>query len=194
MKLSDLFEMTYNAGQSPEYDKKLLKSSQENFLKNGKEITKAEGGKYSILSLDDYYGLKRNNDNIILGWIKFTDRILFDKKYLNLDGIFLLPEFRKTSALSIFLNAIKEVIDKPILIDDTIFDDGVKLLKSLQRRELFSIHSINKKTGKITDYNEKKINNLNNAFIIENKSGTLFKDEMLPGGLKLDRFYFTLFE
>lgn len=194
MKLSDLREMTYRAGPSPEYDKKSIKTSQENFLKNGKEITKAEGGKYSILSLEDYYGLKRNTDNSILGWIKFTNRTLFNKKYLNLDGIFLVPEFRKTVALSIFLNAIKEIIDKPILIDDAIFDDGVNLLKTLVRRELFSISTINKKTGKISDYNEKKIDNLNNAFIIENKSGTLFKDEILPGDKNVHRFYFTLFD
>lgn len=151
-----------------------------NYMKSGKEVGLIENDNYKLIVKDDFYALQNTND-IIFGWIKLTNVNIYDITYSKVDIIYILSKYRKSKVLFLLIHAIRELIKRPIIIDDVIFNDGKDLILSLIKRpDRFKTSIIDKSTGIISDL--KNIDNikLTQSIIIENEFLGLYV-EGLPG-------------
>lgn len=191
--LKHLREMALKAGKFEEYGKEIVSDSQK-YFSDATEITKLEGGKFSLVKKDEFYGLYKGD--VLVGWVKITPRSMFRVVYSHIDVVYILPEFRKGKVVPIFLYALKEILDKPIMVDGAIFDDGEKLIDAIHKRKLYPVYNINKKTGDKTEYKPGTIDydNEKSFFVIESvtKDG-LYVDNITPGNSKY-KVYFSRFE
>ena len=183
-------ETPFLAGKFKEYSNEDIRSATDNF-KNAKEITKMEGEKLSLIFKDGFYALRREQDHTILGWIGIEPSSEFNIVKM----IYIRSEFRKTGAVLILLNGIKEVLDNPLIITNNspVFTDGANLIKRLHDNPRFSIKTLDVNTKEINDFNSNDINNQNKSIIIENTHLGLFGDYPAPGCSK-HHICFTLFE
>jgi len=134
----------------PEQSEKEIQNAIEEFEVNGKPIVQVEGGKFTLMKAGKWFGLKRNSDDKILGWASPQDI----GKYFTIEMFYVLPQYRKRSAAAVVLFwAIKEMMDKPLLLNNVISHDTDRLLTTLSKKKKQGItpRYINKKTGENTN-------------------------------------------
>lgn len=184
MKLRDLYEMAFKTGTKfPDYNEDQLKNAVE-ALAGAKELTKCEDGKFCVIeSTHGFYALKRIHDSRILGWVQLQDMTFHNKEYKHINIIYTIPEFRKAGVAFLLLHALKEILHKPLLMDNAVFNDGEAFVNSLLQRKVFSIKTLNKQTGDTKEYQPGDIplhDNTVSAIIIENIKDGLY-GQYLPG-------------
>ena len=120
--------------------------------------------KLFIYITNDYHALVKNNN--ILGFIKLTNSFIKDKEYNNIDLIYIIPNYRNTSALYKLIYYVKEFINKPILADGAIFTGGQNLINKFLSNNLARVSVINKKTGEKKPFTN-FINDPNYSYMFE---------------------------
>lgn len=116
---------------------------------NGKVIVNVEGGKFTLIKFKEWYGIQRNSDKKILGWAAVED----GQEYFKIKMFYILPQYRKRSAAAVILFwAIKEMVNKPLMLDNVISHDTDSLLTTLSKKKRQGITPkyINKTTGEST--------------------------------------------
>jgi hypothetical protein len=83
----------------------------------------------------------------LVGGIKFVNKLIAGDVYKHVEVIYILPEYRKTSAAYWLVYAIKEIIAVPIIADGAIFTGGQELIASLIKHKASRVSAINTKTG-----------------------------------------------
>ena len=89
----------------------------------------------------------------VVGYISLSSPVSFSgKKYLPIKMIYVLPRFRKTFALGLFIMGISQVVDYPIVVGVDKFGgvlspDGAELVKSLGKKKQYTVRVLNINTG-----------------------------------------------
>jgi hypothetical protein len=153
------------------------------WLATGKELTKLENGKWSIIKNDDFYGIKKGEE--IRGWVCLKP----ENEYLHLVILYILPEFRNSNALSILMFGIKSFLEKPILISqkDPISKDGWKLFKSVLSKNIMGAKTLHNNI--LSDYKDGDELSRENAIILEAGSKATIIVWPLPGQTTSDRYW-----
>ena len=126
-------------------------------LEAGKyELTISNDGSYRLFAQDHFIGYA-NVSNTSLGTLQ----------YGSVNLIYLVPEARKTKAFLIFVNALRHVIAKPILVDGSVFKDGAEALKAMAKRHLFTVRVIDKNTGELSPYDGTVPQDHDKAIVVE---------------------------
>ena len=130
----------------------------------------------SLYKNNQYLSLFKNTDTLI-GLIKLSTRIIYKEKYSHIDIIYIVPEFRHTSAIKWLIYSVKETNNMPVIADGTIFKDGEDLILSLIRHSASLVSALDKTTGQTTKITA-PINDTNLCYLFEaNRLG--FKIECL---------------
>lgn len=98
---------------------------------------------------DRVYMLVKDH-NIVLGNATLSPADVAGKQYLHVDGIFVDPLYRKTSATYWLIYAIKELVKYPVIADGAIFSDGKDLITALQKHEVLNVGDLNLVTGEVS--------------------------------------------
>jgi hypothetical protein len=152
MKLQDIDEMARLATIHPEYNTDQISQASE-WLLQGDIVATLENDKFHIIRRNHSYGLVRIDTGTLIGWVIFDAPIdVNGTDMYPLVNIQILPQYRNTSAILILVNAARDLLDKPVYVDDPVFVGGQKLLISLQRHGLANVKTVDKKTGNITPY------------------------------------------
>jgi hypothetical protein len=93
----------------------------------------------------NWYFLKKGDD--VVGGIKLSPITISGKNYRHVDVVYILPQFRKTSAIKWLLYAVKETESDPVVADGAIFTGGQQLINSLIRHNATNVYSLSKSTG-----------------------------------------------
>jgi hypothetical protein len=89
----------------------------------------------------------------IVGYLSMGSAVNFSgRKYLPIKMIYVLPRFRKTFALGLFIMGVSQVIEHPIVVGVDKFGgvlspDGAELVKSLGKKKQYSVRTLNISTG-----------------------------------------------
>lgn len=192
MKLKQLHEMVMRAGAPfPSYTNEQIQQATE-FLRDAVEVTKLEGGAFSLVVKNDIYAIKKNEE--VLGWIELKKVSMFNKPFNLVKVLYVRPEFRKKNVTLIFIHALRETLDAPIMVDGAVFEDGEKLIDAIHKRKMYDVYVIDKQTGNKETYSPKSINfdNKKSFLVIENEQDGLFICG-LPGHPEV-KTYFSRFE
>ena len=113
-----------------------------------------------------WYSLVKND--LLIGCVKLVNEKLttINKTYSNVAAIYIVPEYRKTSAIKWLLFAIKEYSEFPVMVDGSVFDDGISLLLSIIKHQQFNVKVLDKTTGAITPF-VSLINDRNSCYLLE---------------------------
>lgn len=180
------------AGEFTEYSSEQL-AGVVDYVKDASEITKFEGGKFSLHKKDKYYIIKKNDQ--LVGWLTLGDNTYDGQQYYTFELIYILPQFRKTKATLLLVYGVKELLDKPVIVDGMLFADGKDLLNAVYTRDRFKISTVDKKTGERTPYTpaDLVIDKDKNFVIIESTNFGFYFNDHLPGDPD-HRVCITLFE
>lgn len=189
MKLSDLTESPIHIEKFQEYTDEQLQKMID-FFSDAREVGNVEVD-YLLLEKDGQFALQKNGN--ILGSARTSVVEYDDEKYLKINMIVVLPLARKQNAGQILLHAIKEYSDLPLICDDVISAAGLALFKSVAKnKSVFSLKSLDKRSGEITDFKDGDERNMKLAIILENKVTGLYRENFMPG--ISDRIYLRFFE
>ena len=172
MKLKDLTESPITIDSFPE----LSVASTESIVKqlaSAVEIEVVEG-KYSLVKADDLFALKEKD--VILGFARTSFVEYHSVEYLKINMIYVFPEFRKDKIGQKLLLGIKETSDRKIICDDVVSSAGFKLLSTYP----FEIKSLEKDSGLTRDIKPKDSQDKNIAYVLENKTIGLWRQNFLP--------------
>lgn len=114
---------------------------------NSKQKIGESGNKLTFLYDDEIVGFLSLGSNTV----NFNG-----KKYLSIKMIYILPKFRKTFALGLFIIGVSQVIKHPIAVGVDQFGgvlspDGAELVKSLAKKKYNAVKVLNLKTGEERD-------------------------------------------
>ena len=158
-----------------------------------KEVS-LENGNYSLkITPDDYYALCKGEEDTLVGWVRLDSRTISRKQFKTLRLIYILPEFKKTKAFLILLNAVRSEIKVPLLVDGAVFKDGEEALKSLSRREQFKVKVIDLDSGSEEEFNGTVPNDKSKGIVVEGFDFPLEEMYFAPGG-KMIKQSFMFFD
>ena len=101
----------------------------------------------SLYLFDNRIYLLVKDDNIVLGNITISQKLINGKKYIHIDGIFLPIEYRKTSAPNWLIYAVKETMMIPVIANGAIFSDGSDLIDAIIKHKVFNVSKLDVNTG-----------------------------------------------
>jgi hypothetical protein len=88
-------------------------------------------------------------------------------------------------AAMVLINSVRETVDLPVIVDNTIFTGGQRLLNAIAKRPtaLPSIFTLNKQTGEKKPYDPADlVIDRDTAFVLEQSQYGLVQDIRYPGG------------
>lgn len=136
---------------------------------------------YALYKYNDIFMLVKA-DGTILGMLRLGNEHIGDKDYLGVKGIYVPAELRKGNALYWLLYSVKELVDKDVVADGAIFDDGQALVNAIQKTNMFHVFDLNKETGEVTEVN-KPIFSSNHCYLFRTtKLG--FGEQMFTEGME----------
>jgi hypothetical protein len=191
MKLRQVYEMAVPVGTHPEYTDDQVKDAVE-WLLDGGTSTPIEGSKFNIVQRDDTFGLQRESDKSVLGWVILgRKRKLFGQEVRPIANIQVLPQYRNTVAVLMLLNGIRALVKEPIYVDDVVFAGGQKLISAISRRpNIGSVYTIDKRTGEKRTYRDGDLTLADDtAILIERVDTPLSGMSILPGGSQSEVIY-----
>ena len=141
-------------------------------------------------------------EDSIIGYLSLSPTINIDgKKYTPIKMIYVLPKFRKTFALGLFILGTSQVINNPIIVGADKFGgvlspDGTELVKSLAKKSAFTVKVLNTSTGeerevKDSDF-DKDDHSITFAFYGNNIPLKIAEDELSELGINFWLFENTL--
>jgi hypothetical protein len=168
------------AGEFADYSQEQIDGVVE-YVRDAPEITKFEGGNFSLHKKDKYYIIKKNDQ--LVGWLTLGDNTYDGQQYYTFELIYILPQFRKTKATLLLVYGVKELLDKPVIVDGMLFVDGKDLLNAVYARDRFKISTVDKKTGERTPYrpSDLVVDMDKNFVIIESTNFGFYFNDRLPG-------------
>lgn len=185
-----LYEIT-PAGSFVTYTQQQLDVS-DNFLRSTATRTvPLENGEYSItVSGDGFFGLYKSDQ--LIGFTKIVDDTIASVSYGSLGIIYIVPTARKSKAFLVLINAIRQLISKPILVDGAVFQDGLAALNALSRRDSFRLFVIDKTSGATTPFMGTIPQDHNKAIVVEGFELPIGKSYPPPGFSESDdQFYYS---
>lgn len=146
MRADEFMSEATNFSQFPDtdLDLKFLLSQLSNAVKLV-DIT----ANLSLWQKGQLYALFKDQIQFV-GYVKISEREIAGKTYSHVDLIYIIPEFRKTSAIKWLIYAVKENTRFPIIADGAIFKEGQSLILSLIRHNASRVSALNKITGQKT--------------------------------------------
>lgn len=102
------------------------------------------------------YGLQRK-DGDVLGWATVKIAHIASKSYYELGAIYFLPAERKSFAVGMFIYALKELLDFPVILGTDItggvlFKDGLSILQRMSdSHSMFQVQLLNLHNGETQD-------------------------------------------
>jgi hypothetical protein len=166
-------------------------------FQTAKKIKQIAKQYYIWVSDNGWYFLSKGDE--LTGGIKFSNKLIVGNAYKHVEVIYILPEYRKTSAAHWLIYGIKEIIALPIIADGAIFTGGQELITALIKHKASRVSSINTKTGEISPLNG-LINNPDLAYLFEANNLGFGKnyfmessDDQHPDWMWFDAAIFSLF-
>jgi hypothetical protein len=102
-------------------------------------------------------------DNMPIGDIKLSRKTIANTNYFHVDGLYVISEYRNTTAAGWFLYAIKELLSYPVIADGAVFDDAYKMFN---KHHIFRTRVLDKTTGNITPL-DGKINDNDKCYVFD---------------------------
>lgn len=141
-------------------------------------------------------------EDSIIGYLSLSPAInLNGQKYMPIKMIYVLPVFRKTFALGLFMLGTSQVINNPIIVGADKFGgvlspDGAELVKSLAKKSAFTAKVLNMSTGEEREIKDSDFNKDNHsitfAFYGNNIPLKIAEDELSELGINFWLFENTL--
>jgi len=129
------------------------------------------------------YLLVKNN-HIVLGNISLSPVNIAGHDYLGVNGIFISPPYRKSSAAYWLLYAVKESLSQPVIAD------GQELINAILKHKVFNVSAINTEIGKVPELTG-PLNSARKAYLFSN-SNLGFGKQMFESGLPFT--WYPIFE
>lgn len=157
----------------PKLSKEILDSHSDETLNTKiKKIIPLENNEYQLIVIKEKASLYK--DKKLLGFMYVKGREINNKKYLNIDLIYIIPEARDSKALLIMLNGFRSTFKLPLLIDGAIFNGGVRTIKFLTLQNDFRISILDLNSYEEISYKGEIINDKDKALVIEGFSWPAF--------------------
>lgn len=128
---------------------------------------------------DPYYFLLKKGE--LVGWVKFKKVKIAGEDFNKLELIYVLPKFRKGTAVGYLILHMKDLSRLPIVVGGVeeqgglLFKDGAELISALRKRkDLFHLSQLDLHTGERT---------LLPDDIVTDKKTTIVIENLLPAGL-----------
>ena len=147
VKIGELVE-AFQAGKFPEISSQDFQKAYEKLLLASTKLADVRTN-YALCKYRDIYMLAKS-DNTIVGILTLSPTLVAGKNYFEVKGIYIPVEYRKSPALYWLLYSVKEKVDKDVIADGAIFDDGQALVNAIQKHNMFYVADLNKETGEIT--------------------------------------------
>lgn len=163
-----------------------------NYAADATEITKFEGGNFSLLKKDKHYFLKKGEN--LVGWVTLGYTTFNDQPYYAFELIYILPQYRQTKATLLLVYGVKELLNHPVIVDGALFTKGKELLTGLHARDRFKISTVDKKTGEKKPFHpsDLSLDTSKNFVVVEALGLGLYMEGTLPGN-PTHRLYFEVF-
>jgi hypothetical protein len=185
MKIQELAEMAMLGATHPEFTDDQVHQAVQ-WLSTGSIERPVEGGKFLLLQKGNSYALKRARDDQILGWVLLdSPTTIAGVRGYPLVNIQILPQYRNSIAVMVLINSVREVVDLPVIVDNTVFTGGQQLLNAIAKRPtaLPSIFTLNKRTQEKRPYDPADmVIDRDTAFVLEQSQYGLVQDIKYPGG------------
>jgi hypothetical protein len=164
MKIKDLME-AFQVGKFPETPEtsKEFRAEYEKLLTNASKIADVRKD-YTLYKYNDIFMLAKQ-DKTIVGMLKLSNAVVSGKDYLEVAGIYVPIQFRKSTALYWLLYAVKETVNKDVIADGAIFDDGQALVDVIQKHHIFYVFDLNKETGEVSEVT-RPINSIDHCYLL----------------------------
>lgn len=188
MKVVEIIDEAYALGNMPDISDEEYQTKYSELLTNATKLANVRNNIELYMYGHNYLLVK--NKSIVLGNVSLRPVNINGAEYLNVDGIYIPPKFRKSSAAHWLLYAVKEHVTIPVVADGAIFAGGQDLIQSILKHKVFNVSAINTSTGEISDLTG-PINSPNYAYLFSNaKLG--FGKQMFEEGLPFT--WYPLFE
>lgn len=125
------------------------------------------------------FAMKRDEE--ILAWVSFKDKteIVKSETYYVLQFIYIAPELRGKWGAGMFIIALKEELEYPLILGSkadsggVLFKDGSALVKAFSENPRFTTHVLNLDTGEKQEYDGdiKKLNGKHHLTIMIESDG-----------------------
>ena len=160
MKLSEITNEAWTFGKMPNVDQVSYQDSMIDMMKDA----------IKIKDISNSLSIYKNNDKIILvknghpiGHIQTSIRNILGKDYTQVDALYVMDKFQKTSTAGFFIYALKELISPPIIADGAVFNDAYELFKN---NKLFRAQILDVSSGQIYPLID-KINDSDKCYIFD---------------------------
>jgi hypothetical protein len=191
MKLQHILdEMAYKTTtQHPEFPQEQVDGFAK-WIQDGSVAHPVEGGKFKVLQKEFAFALFRARDEALLGWVLLdAEKTEYGISAYPLKNIQILPKYRNTAAIVVLINAMRLILNRPVLIDNPIFSGGQSLLKAIIARPdtMPRVKTINKRTGEVKQYTDMDlVYDDTIAVLLEQLHWKLTHCDILPGGYSRD--------
>ena len=144
---------------SEEEQEKLYSS----YVESGK-LLKQISASLSVYQNSEVYALVK--DTQVVGILKIVPKNHFKKNYAEAELVYVTQQFRKSPAIRWMLYAVREITDKPLLIDGPVFTGGERIIDFVERNKLFKLSILDKTNGEIKPY-DPAVNDMDLAIVLE---------------------------
>ena len=139
------------AGRFPAYTQHEIDDTATFCHNHAVRMVPLENGDYQLtVGNDGSYGLFKQD--VFVGYANVVPETFGSTSYGSLKLIYLVPEARKTKAFLIFVNALRHIVGKPIVVDGAVFDDGAAALNAMAKRNLFTVKILDKLTNCVAPF------------------------------------------
>jgi hypothetical protein len=190
MKVKDIIE-AYSVGDMPNISHADYQGSYGPLIEKSVKISDVRANLELYLYSNRIYLLVKDH-NVVLGHLNFSPVSIASKDYINVDGIFVDPEYRKTSATYWLIYAVKETVNLPVIADGAIFTGGQNLIAAIKKHKYLNVSSIDLRTGKIEPLGNTSINSPNHAYVFS--SAKIGFGKNMFEGTNLPYTWYPLFE
>lgn len=178
IKTTEILE-AFQAGKFPDISSDEFQHGYPKILTQATKLVDVRKN-YALYEHNNIYLLVKN-DGTIVGMLRLADTTIASKAYLEVIGIFVPIEYRKTPAIYWLLYAVKESVNKDVVADGAIFDDGQALINAIQKHNMFHVFDLNKETGVVSEVT-KPLTSVNHCYLFKTtKLG--FGEQMFVEGM-----------
>lgn len=175
MRLVEIIELEFPAEPTPEVVQEICSDLVENAT-----FLSAVTSSVALFKKGAFFFLTKNDQ--VAAWLELGEVAkIADDEYDVIKFIYVLPEFRKTRVVGVFLLALKKFLTRPLILGSdeyggVLFADGVKLVKSLADSAKFEVKVLDLKTGEKTEYSPAQKAGKFKTLVFETGSFPLVKD------------------
>ena len=185
------FEFAKSVGEMPNISHEDYQDSYNPLISQSTKVSQVRDNLDLYLYANRIYLLVKDHAEV-LGNLNVSPVSIAQKEYLNIDGIFVDPKYRKTSATHWLIYSVKEVVDKPVVADGAIFKGGQDLIAAVRKHKYLNVSVIDLHTGRTSELGDTQINSPDHAYVFE--SANLGFGKVVFEGTNLPYVWYPLFE